>query len=516
MRWGNLFVLFALVFRPAALAQAEKKQITFDYVIGLARERAAQPFREPKSDVPEELRGDKLNYDTYRQIQFKHDKALWMADESPFRLEFFHPGYLYQTPVKIHEFNATHVQPIRFVQDFFDYGSIKLEKRIPADMGYAGFRLSYRLNDANRWNEIASFLGSSYFRMLGKGQRYGTSARGLALNCGELDRKEEFPVFTEWWLGKPEKGKDTLHFFGLLESASCAGAYEFLMRPGDTTFADVTAAVFMRADAKVKTFGVAPLTSMFWFGENSEVRTDDYRPEVHDTDGLLIRSEQDEFTWRPLHTPAALQHQIFAINNLRGFGLLQRDRNFSNYQDIFNLYHETPSVWVEPRGNWGAGEVHLVELPTNFEGADNIVAFWNPKEKPSAGKETRLAYTLHWAARPDAKFAPCKVVQTRVGKDPGDQKKRQMVIDFAPTEMLPLTSDVPKADVNAGETATVSSVQVFKNEIGKSWRVIFSLTPKANDEGLMDIRCTLNAGGRAVSEIWSYQWKPLLNKTQAK
>ena len=504
-----------LLVGQVGFAQATQKQITFDYVTGVARERAAKPFRAPQSDLPEQLRGDKLNYDSYREIQFKHDKALWAADDLPFRLEFFHPGYLYQIPVKINEFNATHVQPIRFVQDFFNYGKLKVD-RIPADSGYAGFRLLYRLNDSNRWDEVATFLGSSYFRMLGQGQRYGSSARGLALNCGETDRKEEFPIFTDWWLGKPEKGKETLHFFGLLDSVSCAGAYEFLLRPGETTFAEVTAVMFMREGADVKTVGVAPLTSMFWFGENSERKPDDYRPEVHDSDGLLIRGEQDEFTWRPLHNPAALQHQVFAMNNPRGFGLLQRDRNFADYQDIFNLYQQVPSVWVEPRGNWGAGEVHLVELPTNFEGTDNIVAFWNPKEKPRAGQETRFAYTLQWALRPDAKFSPCKVAQTRIGKDPGDPKKRQVVVDFEASEALPLTAETPKADVKAGENATVEHVQVFKNEIGKNWRVIFSLTPKANDPGLVDIRCALNAGGRVASEVWNYQWKPLLNKTGSK
>ncbi|HEY6226524.1 MAG TPA: glucan biosynthesis protein, partial [Verrucomicrobiae bacterium] len=344
MRWGALTALVGLLFGgQVVFAQATQKQITFDYVVGVARERAAKPYRAPHADLPEQLRGDKLNYDTYREIQFKHDKALWAADDLPFRLEFFHPGYLYQVPVKINEFNATHVQPIRFVQDFFNYGKLKVD-RIPADSGYAGFRLLYRLNDSNRWDEVATFLGSSYFRMLGQGQHYGSSARGLALNYGETDRKEEFPIFTDWWLGKPEKGKETLHFFGLLDSASCAGAYEFLLRPGETTFAEVTAVVLMREGADVKTVGVAPLTSMFWFGENSEEKADDYRPEVHDSDGLLIRGEQDEFTWRPLHNPPALQHHIFAMNNPRGFGLLQRDRNFSSYQDIFNLYQQTPSV----------------------------------------------------------------------------------------------------------------------------------------------------------------------------
>jgi glucans biosynthesis protein len=513
MRWGVLNLVLGILFLAgSAWAQPAQKQVTFDYVIGLARERAGKAFQAPKVELPEELRGDKLNYDTYRQIEFKHDRALWLKEELPFRLEFYHPGYLYQTPVKIHEFNAMHAQPIRFVQDFFNYRDLKFGKRIPADAGYAGFRLLHPMNDGKSWDEVASFLGSSYFRMLGKGLRYGVSARGLALNSGEADREEEFPMFVEWWLQKPEKGNNTAHFFGLLDSSSCAGAYEFLVRPGETTFADITGVVFMRAGAEVKTFGMAPLTSMFWFGENSETKADDYRPEVHDSDGLLIRGENDEFTWRPLHNPKAMAHQVIDVNNVRGFGLMQRDRSFSSYQDIFNFYHLTPSIWVEPRGIWGAGEVHLIELPTNYEGMDNIVAFWNPKEKPGEGKEFRFGYTLHWAARPEAKFTACKVVQTRLGKDPGDQKKRQVVIDFEPSEALPFTAEIPKADVSAGEAIEVSHVQVFKNEIGKSWRVIFSLSPKAEANGSVDIRCALRAGERAVSEIWSYPWKALSNK----
>jgi len=516
MRWGTfVWCLGLLLAAQFAFAQPAQKRVTFDYVIGLARERAQKPFHAPHGELPEQLRGDKLNYDSYREIEFKHDKALWREGDLPFRLEFFHPGYLYQIPVKINEFNATHVQPIRFVQDFFNYRKLKID-RIPADTGYAGFRLLYPLNNSNQWDEVASFLGSSYFRMLGQGQRYGTSARGLALNCGETDRQEEFPIFTDWWLGKPEKGNDTMHFFGLLDSVSCAGAYEFLFRPGETTFAEVTAAMFMRPGAEVKTFGVAPLTSMFWFGENSEIKPDDYRPEVHDSDGLLIRGQQDEFTWRPLRNPSQMHHQMFTANSVKGFGLMQRDRNFSSYQDIFNLYQQTPSVWVEPRGNWGEGEIHLVELPTAFEGADNIVAFWNPKQKPVAMQEHRIAYILHWGLQPEAKFPPCKVVQTRIGKDPGDQKARQVVIDFDAGAAWPLTNEIPKANLTASENATTSNLQVFKNEIGKTWRVIFSLTPKAKDQGLVDIQCALNAGGRIVSETWSYQWKPLQNKTESK
>jgi glucans biosynthesis protein len=499
--WGIWFWLVA----PPVFAQTTQTQITFDVIIQKAKERAEKPFRSPKTELPEDLKN--LNYDSYREIHFRHDRALWAKEELPFRLEFFHPGYLYDMPVKINEFNANHTQPIRFVEDFFDYGNLKLPKKPSGDSGYAGFRLLFRLNAPDKWDEVASFLGASYFRMLGQGQRYGSSARGLALNSGEVDVKEEFPAFTDWWLGKPEKGVDTLRLYALLDSASCAGAYEFLVRPGETTFADVNAVLFLRGQPSMKTLGLAPLTSMFWFGENSERKPDDFRPEVHDSDGLLIRGEQEELWWQPLNNGAALRHRSFATKNVKGFGLLQRDRDFSHYEDLYNFYNKTPAVWVEPRGNWGEGEVNLVELPTNFEGQDNIVAFWNPKERPAALQPFKFAYTLHWAMAPDAKFAPLKVLQTRVGAEPGNPKRRQVMIDFGGADVL--SGSEPQATVRCGENAAVADVKVVKNEAGKTWRVIFGLTPKAENVGAVDIECSLNSGGKTVSEIWRYQWNNL-------
>jgi glucans biosynthesis protein len=518
MRGISPVLLLVLLLLPRlASAQPVQTKVTLDYVLKEAQKRAAKPFQSHKADLPEALRGEKLNYDSYREIEFRHNKALWLKEELPFRLEFFHLGYLYQEPVHINEFNDSHLQPIRFVQDFFDYRKLGFRKTLPADTGYAGFRLLYRLNDTNRWDEFASFLGASYFRLLGKGLRYGQSARGLALNTGETNLQEEFPMFTDWWLGKPEKTSDTLRLYALLDSVSCAGAFEFLLRPGETTVADVNAVLYFRepkniGSAKnqpaIRTLGMAPLTSMFWFGENSEKKADDYRPEVHDSDGLLVRLENGDFLWRPLNNPPSLQHQTIPANDLRGFGLLQRDREFSDYQDIFNLYHLTPSVWIEPRGKWGAGDVHLVELPTRGEGADNVVAFWNPKEKPQPMQPFRFGYTLFWAMDPDAKISTNRVLQTRIGADPRDPAKRQVVVDFDGTNSGIDTEEPPEAVVRCGENATISDTQVFKNSVSKSWRVIFSLKPKAENKNSIDISCALKRGEQPLGETWTYRWNP--------
>lgn len=499
--------------------RTESARVTFEYVQKRAEQRAQKPFRSPRLDLPEVLRN--LDYDKYREIEFRHEKALWLAEDLPFRVEFFHPGYIYQEPVRIHEFTLTHVQQIRFVQDFFNYRALKIGRQIPADTGYAGFRILYQLNREDVWDELGAFLGASYFRLLGKGQRYGQSARGLAIDCGEPDRPEEFPLFTDWWLGKPHRGDNELLLYAILDSVSCVGAYEFRIRPGETTVADVEAVIILRAPDKVqaadpakkpiKTLGLAPLTSMFWFGKNSERRFDDYRPEVHDSDGLLIRTSDGEFIWRPLCNPTVLRHQVFPARNVRGFGLLQRERDFSAYQDIFNYYHAVPSVWVEPRGNWGNGEVHLVELNATFEGFDNIVAFWAPVEKPAPLQPYRFAYTLYWTRETDLKLSENKVIATRVGADPRNPRWRKFVVDFAGPKLSSLPKDrPPEALVTCSSNAVIPEVQVFHNPMTDSWRVIFKLEPgQASASEPVHIQCRLVKDGVPVAETWNYLWSPM-------
>ena len=234
-RRGCLILTVVLALTGRVTASPESGEVNLDYVIKRAEERAQPPFHSPRADLPKVLRQDNLDYDKYRQIRFRRNQALWRVENLPFRIEFFHPGYLYQEPVHVYEFTATHLQPIRFVQDFFDYGGLNIQNEIPANTGYAGFRVLYQLNETNQWDELGAFLGASYFRLLGKDQDYGQSARGLALDCGEMDRPEEFPIFTDWWLGKPEPDDKELTFFALLDRVSCTGAYQFVIHPGETT-----------------------------------------------------------------------------------------------------------------------------------------------------------------------------------------------------------------------------------------------------------------------------------------
>jgi glucans biosynthesis protein len=518
LRFLILTLVICTVGPTFALPRLEAVHVTLDYVAKKAELRAHKPFRSPRLDLPDFL--SKLTYDDYRQIQFRDDKALWKAEGLPFRVEFFHLGYLYQEPVHLNEFSSTHVQPVRFVPDFFDYRALRLPSEIPANTGYAGFRVNLNWNTPgapDKWDELGAFQGASYFRLLGQGQVYGISARGLALDCGELGRPEEFPIFTDWWLGKPQQGDHDLLLYAILDSVSCVGAYEFQITPGATTVAQVEAVLYFRetrdilaADPQRKsllTIGLAPLTSMFWYGENSERKFDDYRPQVHDSDGLLMQLETGERVWRPLENDPVLRHQSYRASNIRGFGLLQRDRKFDDYQDLFHSYQDVPSVWVAPKDNWGEGQVHLVELSTQYEGLDNVVAFWNPAGKPAPLQPFRFGYTLYWTRETDITQSSNLVVSTRVGLNPRDQSQRQFVIDFD-LPLLKGNEEEPKAEVSCSTNAFLPLVQVFRNTDDKTWRVFVDMAPKAGDHEPVDLKCTLKRSDGLSSETWSYRWSP--------
>jgi periplasmic glucans biosynthesis protein len=513
---GLLILILGVGLISKAFAAPEAAEVNLDYVAQKALARAQQPFRSPRADLPKILKD--LNYDQYREIRFRPEKALWSEDDLPFRIGFFHPGYLYQEPVHVNEFTATYTQPIPFVQDFFNYGNLKIQNQIPRNTGYAGFRIFYPLNKTNELDELGAVLGASYFRLLGKGQTYGQSARGLALDCGETDRSEEFPIFTDWWFGKPQKDSKSLTLYAILDSVSCAGAYEFQIHPGETTMVNVDAVLYFREASRIlqanlnappiKTIGMAPLTSMFWFGKNSEHKFDDYRSEVHDADGLMMRMSDGQFVWQPLDNPANLRHQIFPAAKIRGFGLMQREREFESYQDLFTPFQTEPSVWVEPRGtNWDEGDVHLVELNGPWEGFDNAVAFWSPKTVPPPLQAYHFSYTLYWTRETDRKFSPDnKVVATRIGLVAPDSDARQIFIDFAgPKLSLISPTNPPVAVVNCSSNAQIVANQVVWNPYQKTWRVTLKMQPKAGNAPV-DLRCVLQQTNQVLTETWSYQW----------
>ena len=300
--------------------------------------------------LPEYLR--LLDYDQYRDIRYKREKSLWLEEKLPFQLQFFHRGFLFNDRVKLNLIEGGTARPIDFSRDYFDYGKNQFPEQMPSDMGLAGFRILYPLLKNPQFDDIAVFQGASYFRGVGLGQAYGLSARGLALDTG-MSKAEEFPVFKEFWIEKPVPESTFLTVYALLDSPSATGAYRFIIRPEVDLVMDVKAHLYLRQG--VERFGVAPLTSMFFHGENSDRFFDDFRPEVHDSDGLLIGMRNGEWVWRPLNNPSKLRTSVFQGNDIVGFGLIQRDRNFENYQDLEAMYHQRPSVSGGDPRNLGKG-----------------------------------------------------------------------------------------------------------------------------------------------------------------
>jgi glucans biosynthesis protein len=483
-------------------ASAARAEASFDYEVlrHRAKEVASHPYVVPANQVPGWLL--KLDYDHFRRIRFDPARAWWRREELPFQLQFFHPGFLLNRTVQISEVKDGRAATIAFEPRFFIYDDLKTGP-LPSTMGFAGFRMLYPLNKAD--DELGAFQGASYFRLLCQKAVYGLSARGLALDTAEPGG-EEFPTFTDFWIEEPTRGAKTIVIYALLDSPSVAGAYRFEITPGAETVAQVRATLFFRR--VVKTVGIAPLTSMFWHGENTNTATDDFRPEVHDSDGLMLFTGAGEWLWRPLTNPGSVRVVAFHDQHPQGFGLLQRDRDFDHYQDLEASYHLRPSVWVEPIGNWGQGSVRLVEIPSPDESNDNIVAFWAPDNVPAPGEAFEFEYRLHWfqdKIRPPAGF----VVSTRHGRTKThEQDYERFFIDFAGPYLNKQGPD-PAIEpvVTVGTGAQLMNAVVQKNPYNGQWRVAFAIKPDGSGKPV-ELRCFLRKSPHVLTETWSYLWQP--------
>jgi glucans biosynthesis protein len=474
-----------------------------------AKQLAAKNYQEPERNQPPWLR--EIKYDQWRDIRFRKERALWLDQNSPFTVEFFHPGFYYDRSVRLNVVTRKGVTPVKFSPDQFHYGKNEFGSRIPQDLGYAGLRVHYPFKNPNYRDEVIVFLGASYFRAIGRDQAYGLSARGLAIDTA-MPAGEEFPWFREFWLVRPGAGAQELTLYALLDSPSAAGAYRFVVAPGPQTRVDVHMRIFpRRAIAKL---GVAPLTSMFLRGENGDGPIDDYRPEVHDSDGLLIAARNGEWLWRPLENPRALNVSSFATVGPRGFGLLQRDRNFDHYQDLEAHQEMRPSVWVEPKGDWGAGRVELVEIPTADDTNDNIVAYWLPDAPVGPESPVEFAYSLFWygddRTRPPGGFT----VATRHDTGTIDSARR-LVVDFegralsrVPPETVVegVVTAMARGGSSAAGPAELLEQQVIHNPITGGWRLVFQVKPP--DSEPVELRAFLRHGEDVITETWSYFLHP--------
>lgn len=485
--WGAVALAFGM-------ADVERK----------AQALAAAGYAKPSVVLPADLQ--QLKYEDYKDIRFKPDRARWRGQGLPFELAFFHQGLYYDQPVRINEVAGDGVHEIRYRPDLFDFGANKVDPSQWRGVGFAGFRVHYAINRRDYKDEVLAFQGASYFRALGQGQLYGLSARGLAVDTA-LNSGEEFPRFVEFWIVRPAPADKQLVIYALLDSPRVAGAYRFVLKPGKETAVEVKARLYLRAE--VGKLGLAPLTSMYAFGLNQHPDHEDYRPATHDSDGLAVAAGNGEWIWRPLVNPKRLLVTSFATTDPKGFGLQQRDRRFDDYVDLSARYDLRPSVWVEPRGSWGAGRVELVQLPTPDETNDNIVAYWVPDKPPAVGKPFDFEYRLLWQKDAERRPSVPWVAQTRRGRGYMDKPDDSiwLHVDFVGGPPAAEDDAEMKAAVNVDANADLLQSRVEPDAVTGGWRLTLRLHRRDGAKPV-ELRANLQRGGQSVSETWSYVIPP--------
>ena len=488
---------------PASGPPAPPSRFGFDDVIRRARDLATAPFA-PASPLPESL--NNLDFDAWRDIRFRPDRALL---NGPFKLQLFHLGHLFRQAVTVNTIRDGLATPIPYTASLFDFGRTKIDKPLPVNLGFAGFRLHYPLNDPRVYDEVIAFLGASYFRFLGRGQRYGLSARAVTVGAG-FDG-EQFPFFREFWIETPEPNADRATIYALLDGESLTGAYRFYLWPGADSTLEVAVNLFPRRPGAH--LGFAPLTSMFCVGENDHRIHRDYRPEMHDSDGLLMHTGDGEWIWRPLRNPAQTVVSAFLDHDIRGFGLIQRDRIFDHYQDLDLNYEQRPSYWVEPLQGWGEGRIELAELPTGDETNDNIVASWVPRDPVDPAKGATFGYRVT-ASLDVSRLSPNgRVVNTFQAQasalgasDPAPPGSNRFIIDFAGGDLPYFINDPGLVEiVPSTSNGRILRSFLVPNPNIKGFRAAIDV--QLDPDQSTDLRAFLRSGPRTLTETWIYPWK---------
>ena len=493
----------AAIGRPAGIRLGPPADFSFSGLLARAQKNASQPYNAPQPRAAQIIKD--IDFDAAQKIKFRADHALWAGGANPDPVSFFHLSRYSGDPVVLHAVEDGKAREILYGPDYFDYGAAGLDPKDLNNLGFAGFRVMDGQDGQTDW---LAFQGASYFRSSGQDAQYGASARGIAVNTASATA-EEFPRFSEFWL---DARGPVISIYALLDGPSITGAYKFdAMKSDAGVVMNVHCALFFRAD--ISRLGIAPLTSMYWYGENERRKAEDWRPEIHDNDGLALWTGKGERIWRPLINPPQVTTNSFIDNNPRGFGLMQRDRDFADYQDDGAFYNRRPGVWVEPKGDWGAGAVQLVEIPTDDEVHDNIVAYWRPDGDVKTGDTRSFDYRLYWQdSEPAYPKTVAKVVATRLGRggipgqNPWPRDRKKFVVDFSGG---PLTQMQQRFDIKPMVTASrgkIDNAYVIKVVGTDRWRALFDLTVEGSAS--VDLRLFLKLDDKTLSETWLYQYYP--------
>lgn len=498
------------IFAAQKLTLGQEADFSYEGLIRQAEAMAKEAYVAPTAVAESALAN--INYDVYRKIIYKPEYALFAQGASRFPVTFFSVNSLHRTPVKMSVVDNHRAREIQQDIRYFSFPDNK-SGVLPDIKGnvFVGFRVldSQQTLKAHSEKDWVSFIGASYFRAVGELGQFGLSARGIAINTVQGDSVEEFPEFTHFWFETPHSDSNQLTVYALLDGPSLCGAYRFVLQRTQGVIMDVDCSLFLRRD--VGRFGIAPQTSMFWFSKIAKGSASDWRPEVHDSDGLAIWTGAGEHIWRPLNNPLQVIVSSFADNNPRGFGLMQKERHFDSYLGSVG-YERRPDLWVEPKGEWGEGAVQLVEIPTDDEIYDNIVAMWVPKQPAKAGSQHQFSYRMHWLADEPYPSALARCGATRLGRggNPGAYPgggARKFMVEFSGKVLNDLPTDAkPEASVSSSR-GTLEGIKVEKSPgPNKNWRAFFDLHVDGKEP--VELRLYLKLGEKTLSETWLYQYLP--------
>lgn len=462
----------------------------------LARALASTPYQESKK-APEALTN--LDYSAYRQINYRQDAAIWGQSPTKFSIQLFAPGSLFKELVDINVIESGKSYPVNVSKSSFHAPDPAIAKLLVEVGKYAGMRLHYPINRSEYKDEFVVFQGASYFRAVSKNQHYGLSSRGLAINVAK-PLGEEYPLFTRFWIERPSIHQTAIVVHALLDSESVTGAYRFGIYPGSPTRIDVAAVLYPRSN--LDHVGLAPLTSMFMHGPLDPADKRDYRPAVHDSEALAIVQGNGERVWRPLANPHSLQVSAFTDENPKGFGLIQRHRNFDYYQDLEAQYHTRPSAWIEPLNDWGKGQIQLVEIPSDSETNDNIVAYWQPEGGLKQGIPYSFSYQLTWPDDIGPHDKDIRIVRSSGGQKLfDDHNNNEVVIDY---------SDLSAEDIKHIKVdASIDQGHIVESRIEPNLEVngarVF-VTFDSQDADVAELRVQLMRDDKPIAATWLYRW----------
>jgi glucans biosynthesis protein len=490
---------FAQSFATTAIQQTlgDGQKFSPSLVIDLARLLSKRPYTPPPTDLPDPL--NNLNYENYIGIRAQPAGQIWSGENRPFVVEPLHRGYAFQAQVTLFVVEDAMVRRIVYDRSKFDYGRLQPPATLP-DLGFSGFRV---LGDAQdgKMREVGIFQGATFFRSSARYQNLGVMARGLTLKAGD-SKGEEFPAFRAFWIEQPAQASDNLVVHALLDSESVTGAYRFILRASDVSIIDTEITLFARTP--VENFGIAGMTSTYFFGPNTRRNNDDPRPAVFESSGLSIHNGNKEWIYRPLNNPDMLQISSFVDPSPKGFGLVQRLRDFRDFRDGDQNFERRPSLWIEPIGEWGQGMVQLIEIPTENEINDNVISYWRPKQGLQPGTETFFAYRQFWSWQPPDRPDLGVVTETRTGSAGG--RRRRFMVDFVGEAFKQPQSLAEMKPVLGASPGQVSGLRVWTYPEQKLVRVGFVLDP--GGENASELRLLLESNGRPLTETWLYRWTP--------